>query len=105
MSGGKAPELPAGFTEKFTKETAGRDDAAFFPNKATLLDLLARVNTASAAFAKSTTPADLNKPAPERMAKIAPTVGNVLSLLGNHYMMHMGQIQVLRRKLGKPILF
>jgi uncharacterized damage-inducible protein DinB len=57
------------------------------------------------AFAKSCTPADLNKPGPERMARMAPTVGHVLGLLGNHYMMHMGQIQVLRRKLGKPVLF
>ena len=44
-------------------------------------------------------------PAPEMMRRIAPTVGHVVLLSPAHVAMHMGQMQVLRRKLGKPLLF
>ena len=39
------------------------------------------------------------------MAKFAPTVGAMLLLNANHTMMHAGQFTVVRRKLGKPVLF
>jgi hypothetical protein len=39
------------------------------------------------------------------MKKMCPTVGHVVHLFPTHAAMHIGQIQVLRRKLGKPILF
>jgi hypothetical protein len=50
-------------------------------------------------------PEDLDRPGAERFKEIAPTVGHVLSLIGSHLTMHVGQMQVIRRKLGKPILF
>jgi hypothetical protein len=39
------------------------------------------------------------------MAKFAPTVGAMLLLNANHVLMHAGQFSVVRRKLGKPVLF
>ena len=57
------------------------------------------------AFTKTLSEADLDKPAPEKMRKMCPTVGDVMSLQATHVMMHLGQIQVARRKLDKPILF
>ena len=36
---------------------------------------------------------------------MAPTVGTVLLMIANHDMMHSGQFSVIRRKLGKPVLF
>jgi hypothetical protein len=32
-------------------------------------------------------------------------VGDILMLHPAHLAMHVGQIQVIRRKLGKPVLF
>ena len=39
------------------------------------------------------------------MAQMAPTLGALLLLNANHVMMHAGQFTVVRRKLGKPVLF
>ena len=39
------------------------------------------------------------------VAKLAPTVGALLLLAANHAVMHGGQFSVVRRKLGKPVLF
>jgi hypothetical protein len=63
------------------------------------------VRTATIAWVKTLTPADLDKPTPEKMRNWAPTVGHLVTMLPNHLTMHLGQIQVIRRKLGKPILF
>jgi len=105
MCGGSMPELPPGFAEKFTKETTKNDDPHFFPGKAALLEQFAKTRAGTINFAKNLTPAGLDKPGPAPMATMAPTVGHLLGLANGHVMMHMGQIQVIRRKLGKPILF
>lgn len=102
---GAAPELPAGFADKFKKENSSIDDPKAFATKAQLLDILIKVRTASAAWVKTLTPADMAKPGPERMRHMCPTVGHIASLLPGHVAMHVGQFQVIRRKLGKPILF
>ena len=88
--GAPAPELPAGFAEKFKKETASIDDPAFFPSKAELLKLLQATRAAAT---------------PERVQSWCPTVGHLAVLLPSHTSMHIGQFQVIRRKLGKPLLF
>lgn len=98
-------ELPSGFAERFKKETASSDDPASLGTKADLLALFAKVRGATADWAASLTPADLAKPSPERIRFMAPTIGHMLYLFPNHVAMHIGQFQVLRRKLGKPILF
>jgi DinB superfamily len=102
---GMAIELPAGYAEKFTKHTAAIDDPAAFPNKAQLLDQLARVRAATVAIVKSMTEADLAAPMQGPMAEFFPTHGHVVAnLIPTHLAMHVGQIQVIRRKLGKPHL-
>ena len=53
-------------------------------------------------LAKNAKPEDLDKPGPERLQRLAPTVGHTILLAALHTNMHLGQIQVLRRKLGKP---
>ena len=98
-------ELPAGFAERFKKETASADDPAALGTKADLLGLFAKVRGATAEWAGSLTPEDLATPSPERIRRMAPTVGHLLYLFPNHVAMHIGQFQVLRRKLGKPVLF
>jgi hypothetical protein len=103
--GAAMPELPSGFSERFDKKNAGLDNPKAFVSKAELLDLLAKTRAAAAKWIGSLTEADLGKPAPEKMREYAPTVGSVATLLETHLMMHVGQFQVIRRKLGKPVLF
>jgi hypothetical protein len=98
-------KLPDGFDKKFNKETAKKDDPAFFGTKAQLMDQYAKTRAATIAWVKTLKPADLDKPAPESLRSFCPTLGHVLALLPAHAAMHMGQIQVTRRKLGKPIIF
>jgi len=95
----------AEFAAKFTKETAKLDDPKAFPSKAEILETVERTRAATIAFAKTLTPADLDKPGPEKMARFATTLGRLLAALPSHDMMHTGQIQVIRRKLGRPVLF
>jgi DinB superfamily len=102
---GAMPELPAGFMDKFKKETAGNDDPAFFPTKAQIFEQYAKTTAAAEAWIKSLSPADLELPAPEKFRQRIPTIGHLVALLPNHATMHVGQFQVIRRKLGKPILF
>ncbi|MGH7178296.1 MAG: DinB family protein [Tepidisphaeraceae bacterium] len=103
---GIMPELPAGFVEKFDKKTAGIDDAKQFgATKQQLLDLLTRIRGATVGFVKTLRPEDLDAPAPEKMRSFCPTVGDLIALQSSHIAMHMGQMQVARRKLGKPVLF
>jgi uncharacterized damage-inducible protein DinB len=63
------------------------------------------VQTAALAAVDATPDASLDQPGPASMRDYAPTIASVLSLLGLHWMMHMGQITVVRRKLGKPVIF
>lgn len=100
-----APALPAGFAEKFTKETARSDDRSAFPTKAELLDAYEKARAATAQWVRGLTPADLDKPCPDRFQRFAPTWGHLALMMPLHTMMHVGQFQVIRRALGKPVLF
>jgi uncharacterized damage-inducible protein DinB len=102
---GAVPELPAAFAAKFTKETSKVNDPAAFPKKAELMDALYNTRQATIAWAKGLSEADLDKPGPEKMKNFAPTIGHLLAMTPAHTMMHMGQFQVIRRALGKPVIF
>jgi uncharacterized damage-inducible protein DinB len=102
---GSMPELPAGFDARFNKETAGSDDPNAFPSKEELLALFKKTRESSIKWVKSCSEQDLKQPMPEKMRSFVPTVGHVVFLIPNHDMMHVGQVTVLRRKLGKPVLF
>ena len=103
--GYSVPELPEGFAESHSKEAAAGDDAAKFLKKDEYAALLTKVSDATLAALNATSEDDLDKPAPEAMRQHAPTVGAVFNLIGTHYLMHGGQFVVVRRKLGKPVLF
>lgn len=102
---GALPELPAGFKEKFSKANSKDDDAASFPKKDELLALFEKTRAATVEWAKALTPADMQLPTNETLARFAPTVGHVAYMIPNHVSMHVGQFQVIRRALGKPVLF
>lgn len=102
---GSMPALPDGFRERFTKDTAKSDDPAIFLTKAQLLDQFARQRRVTVAWVRGLEEADLDRPAPERFRTFIPTLADLVMLLPTHVAMHMGQMQVTRRKLGKPVLF
>ena len=102
---GAAATLPDGFPDLFNRKTTSVDDPAKLATKSQLLDVLDKVRAASVDFVKTLTTDDLPKPGPEQIRQLAPTIGDVVQLISNHGFMHIGQIQVIRRKLGKPVLF
>jgi hypothetical protein len=103
--GGKYPELPAGFGEQHSPKNAAVDPPKGFASKADYLNLFNKVREATLANLARLPDSDLDKPTSGDMAKFAPTWGGMFLLLGNHDLMHAGQFTVVRRKLGKPILF
>jgi hypothetical protein len=106
LPGGKPFELPAGFTEAHTKATAQAEPAkAGFRTKAEYMDLFMQVRAATEAGIDKLSDLDFDVPASGPVAAIAPTLGHVLLLTGSHLTMHTGQFSVVRRLLGKPVLF
>jgi hypothetical protein len=97
--------IPSRMDSAQGKEAAKSDDASRFPTKDELLNLLEVANNAQVAAIAKMTDADFEKPAPDQFKSFAKTMGALLLMGPSHFMMHIGQIQVLRRKLGKPVLF
>jgi len=102
---GVIPQAAVKMGEPFNGKTANVDDPAFFPDKSQLLETFAQTHGAIADWVKTLTPADLARPTPAPMSDFAPTVGHLVLMTVSHIMMHVGQMQVIRRKLGKPLLF
>ena len=103
--GAAYPDLPPGFPEQHNKAAAAGDSPTGFRTKEEYLGLFKKVREATLANLAKISDADLDKPTPGDMAKFAPTLGALFLLQSNHTMMHAGQFTVVRRKLGKPVLF
>jgi hypothetical protein len=99
------PELPPGFAEQYTKETAGQEPPKGFLSKQQYVDLFNRVREATKATVAKLSDADMDRATTGNMAQFAPTLAAFLVLVTNHTLMHAGQFSVVRRKLGKPVLF
>ena len=105
IPGAKYPELPAGLKGQMSSKTAKETPPGGFLKKAEYLDWFNKVRSATIASVDKLSDTDLDKPNSGDMAKWAPTVGALLMLTANHTMMHAGQFSVVRRALGKPVLF
>jgi hypothetical protein len=103
--GAALAELPAGFAQQHGKETQMQDPPKGFGTKDAYLDLFGKVRGATLATLGGLSDADLDRPTTGSMASFAPTLGALLLLVSNHALMHGGQFSVVRRKLGKPVLF
>lgn len=103
--GATFPELPAGFAAAHAQERTAAEGADGFLTRAEYVDLFNKVRGATLAAVEGLTDADLDAATEGRMAAFAPTVGALLLLVSNHTLMHAGQFSVVRRKLGKPVLF
>lgn len=99
---GSMPPLPAGFAEKYTKDTATSDDASKFLKKAELLKVFEEQRAASLKALDKLSEADLDKPTG---VEYAPNLGAMFSMHGTHWVMHAGQWAVVRRQLGRKPLF
>jgi hypothetical protein len=98
-------DLPAGFAEKHNKDTAAKESPADFYTRAEYVELFTKTRQATIAALETLSDADLDRPTEGPMKSFAPTLGALLLLVSNHALMHGGQFSVVRRKLGKPILF
>lgn len=101
---GHAPQLPAGFAEKHSKDTVADDNPEHFCTKQEYVDLMAKVQAATSAALDSMTESDFDKPSPEAFQSMFPTVGHLFVLIAMHPMMHAGQFVPVRRMLGKPVV-
>jgi hypothetical protein len=94
--------FPAGFQEAYGgKGSAGGEGFG----KEQLLGLFDQMNKGAAGWVRGLSPEQLAAPTPEKYRNFAGTVAAMINMMPAHLAMHLGQIQVLRRKLGKPILF
>jgi uncharacterized damage-inducible protein DinB len=101
---GGGTEVPAGFGDQHGSKNASSDSG--FLTKKEYLDLFNKVRQTSLDTLAKLPDADLDKPNPHAgTAKMAATIGDLFQLIANHEMMHAGQVAVVRRKLGKPVLF
>jgi hypothetical protein len=100
-----APELPAGFDKQHGKETQFADPPTGFAGKDVYVDLFNKVRQATLAGLATLKDSDLDQPSTGPMAAFAPNLGAMFLLISNHALMHAGQFSVVRRKLGKPVLF
>jgi uncharacterized damage-inducible protein DinB len=86
-------------------EGTSRDTPDGFATKAEYAKRFNDVRNATVAAVGQLSDTDLDRPTQGQMAPFAPKLGNLLILVANHTLMHAGQFSVLRRKLGKPVLF
>ncbi len=99
------PDLPQGFAEKHGPNGTKDDGPEGFLTKAEYFDLFDKVRAATIASLDSLTDADLDRPTTGDIAKFAPTLGRLYLMVSDHTLMHAGQFSVIRRALGKPVLF
>ena len=99
---GAMPSLPAGFAEKYTKESAASDDPAAFCSKEVLMQAAQEQRAGTLAALAKVSDADLSR---ETGLDYAPTVAAIFSLQGSHWLMHAGQWVVVRRQTGRPAMF
>jgi hypothetical protein len=100
---GAMPELSPDFLAKYNKESSKKDSG--FDSKDELLKRFGQVNDSAIAWLQKLSDADKATATPDKLKGFSPTVGGLAHALAGHGMMHIGQIQVARRKLGKPVLF
>jgi hypothetical protein len=100
---GAVPMEPQEFTDRYTGKGAKLNDG--FPPKAELLARFNAANELAIKWVQGLTDADRAKPMPEKLQSFAPTVGHLAFAIALHVQQHVGQFQVIRRKLNKPILF
>lgn len=102
---GSMPKLPDGFAEKYTTETSGSDAPEAFLSKSAYLNLYEEQRSGTLNALAKVSDADLDKPVPEPFREWLKSIGELFSMQGTHWLMHVGQWAIIRRKLGRKPLF
>ncbi len=105
LPGSVYPALPSGFLELHGPDGAKKDGPEGFLTKDGYLKLFNDVRAATIAAVGKLSDADLDRPTTGAFKQFAPTLGAMFLMVSNHTLMHAGQFSVIRRKLGKPVLF
>ena len=100
---GAIPPLPPEFVERHGRKGSTLNDG--FETKDQPLARLNEMTEAAVAWVEKLTDDEMAKPAHEGLKGWVSTIGQLAYALPPHTNMHVGQIQVIRRKLGKPVLF
>jgi hypothetical protein len=98
------PQLPVGFAELHGSKGAGIDASEGFLTKDAYLKLLKEYRAVTVDAVRKLSDVELGRPSCEKMKWAGPTLAHVILFDANHTLMHAGQLSVIRRKLGKPIL-
>jgi uncharacterized damage-inducible protein DinB len=104
IPGGTGIELPAGWGDRYTGEASRSDSTTGYLTKTQYLEWYKKSRENLVKTIDRLSDKDLDTPSQGRLAQMFPTVGLILMLMANHPLMHAGQIVVVRRKLGKPVV-
>ena len=99
------PAPPAAIASLGSERTGKVDPPEGYLSKSQYLEWFGTMRAATLAAVDKLTDADLDRPTVGPMKKMAPTLGALLILTANHTLMHGGQFTVVRRALGKPVMF
>jgi hypothetical protein len=98
--------LPLGFGDHYPQSKEHENEVVQPLGKVVLLEQFAAVRSRMIEFVRGLGDADLLKEVPSPFNKGSnTTVSFIIQMPGMHASMHVGQMQVIRRVLGKPILF
>jgi len=103
LPGLQYPALPAGFAQQHSNATCGSTTG--FLKKDEYVALFEKVRNGTMTIVRILPDDELSKPSEGPLAGMAPTVGTLCLLLAHHTLMHGGQFTVVRRAIGKPVLF
>ena len=98
--GADLPPLPEGFDKRFSREE-GCPQAGDFGDVSTIVPIFNEHRTRLIEAVKQTTPEQFEKPL-EKPHPMFKTLGEYVSFMSAHTAMHVGQITVIRRSLGRP---
>jgi uncharacterized damage-inducible protein DinB len=101
LAPGRSPELPAGFAEKYARDTTQSNDATDFASKDELLAAYREQRAATLQLLEEATADSLDEPTG---VEYAATKGAMFRLQGEHWLMHCGQWVVVRRACNKPVV-
>jgi DinB family protein len=96
------PALPAGFANRYSKETQASNRREDFCSKDELLEAHREQREGTLAILERIGETDLDR---KTGVDYAPTFGALLALISAHWLMHAGQWVIVRRELGRPLLF
>ncbi|MSR31869.1 MAG: DinB family protein [Gemmataceae bacterium] len=105
LSGAAYEPLAGDFEKVHSRDNTAKQGCEGFLTKEKYLELFQKTRAATCAAVKNLSDKDLDAPSKGPLAQKAPTLGKLLLLVCQHTLMHLGQWSVIRRKLGKPILF